>query len=158
LRHSLLIHRELHDRWRVTSVLAELAALALSRGGAGTAARLLAAAETIREAIGTVIPPCESPMHDETLAGARAELGDDAFAAAWRQGTLTPAEDLEAELAAPGTTAPALRPEAAASDPATATSDPATATRDPGTATRHPAGRGSSRADGRTAAHLTTSR
>src|SRR5262245_11034789 len=49
LRRSLLIHRELHDRWRVTSVLAELAALVLSRGRAGTAARLLAAAETIRE-------------------------------------------------------------------------------------------------------------
>ena len=62
----------------------------------------------MRELIGTVIPPCESALHDETLAGARAALGDDAFAAAWQQGTLAPLEDLEAELpAATGPTAPA---------------------------------------------------
>jgi predicted ATPase/DNA-binding SARP family transcriptional activator len=109
LRHSLLIHRELQDRWRVTSVLEDLAALALARGGAGTAARLLAAAQAMRELIGTVIPPCESPQHDETLAGARAALGDEAFAAAWQQGTLAPVEDLEAELPA-GPAAPAPGP------------------------------------------------
>ena len=107
LRRSLLIHRELQDRWRVTSVLEDLAALALARGGAGTAARLLAAAQAMRELIGTVIPPCENPRHDETLAGARAALADDAFAAAWQQGTLAPVEDLEAELpAGPATPAP----------------------------------------------------
>ena len=61
LRRSLLIHRELQDRWRVASALEGLAALALTRGSAGTAARLLAAAEALRERIGTVIPPCESP-------------------------------------------------------------------------------------------------
>jgi len=130
LRHSLLIHRELQDRWRATSVLEDLAALALRRGGAGTAARLLAAAQALRELIGTAIPPCESPLHDETLAGARAALGDDAFAAAWQQGTVAPVEDLEAELPAPGTAAsaaPALRPDAATPDPATATPDPALA-------------------------------
>jgi len=107
LRRSLLIHRELQDRWRVTSVLEDLAALTLTRGSAGTAARLLAAAQALRELIGTVIPPCESARHDETLAGARAALGDDAFAAAWQRGTLAPLEDLEAELpAGPGGQAP----------------------------------------------------
>ena len=111
LRRSLLIHRELQDRWRVTSVLEDLAALALTRGGAGTAARLLAAAQALRELIGTVIPPCERARHDETLAAARAALGDDAFAAAWQQGTLAPLEDLEAEL-------PAAGPEGQASSPA----------------------------------------
>ena len=111
LRRSLLIHRELQDRWRVTSALEDLAALALTRGSAGTAARLLAAAEALRERIGTVIPPCESPRHDQTLAGARAALGD-GFAATWQQGTLAPLEDLEAELPAAvgGPTAPAPDP------------------------------------------------
>ncbi|HXZ69402.1 MAG TPA: tetratricopeptide repeat protein, partial [Streptosporangiaceae bacterium] len=116
LRHSLLIHRELHDRWRVTSVLGDLAALALAWGSAGTAARLLAAAEAIREAIGTVIAPCERVLHDETLAGARAALGGDAFAAAWQEGTLVPVEDLEAELPAGGPAGPA--PGSAAPAPA----------------------------------------
>jgi predicted ATPase/DNA-binding SARP family transcriptional activator len=108
LRRSLLIHRELQDRWRVTSVLEDLAALALTGGSAATAARLLAAAQAMRELIGTVIPPCERARHDQTMGGARAALGDDAFAAAWQQGTLAPVEDLEAELpAATGPTAPA---------------------------------------------------
>jgi predicted ATPase/DNA-binding SARP family transcriptional activator len=109
LRRSLLIHRELQDRWRVTSALEDLAALALTRGSAGTAARLLAAAQALRELIGTVIPPCESPRHHQTLTGARAALGDDGFAAAWQQGTLAPLEDLEPELPAAvgGAAAPA---------------------------------------------------
>jgi predicted ATPase/DNA-binding SARP family transcriptional activator len=110
LRRSLRIHRELQDRWRVTNVLEDFAALALSRGGAATAARLLAAAQALRALIGTVIPPCESPLHDETLAGVRAALGDDAFATAWQQGTLAAAEDLEAELPAAGPAAPAPGP------------------------------------------------
>src|SRR5262249_60848510 len=38
LRRSLLIHRELQDRWRVTSLLRDLPAPALTRGGARTAA------------------------------------------------------------------------------------------------------------------------
>jgi len=101
LRQSLRVHRELHDRWRATSVLEGLAALMLTRGSAGMAARLLAAAQAMREAIGTVIAPCESILHTETLAGARAALSEDGFAAAWQQGTLAPIEDLEAELAAP---------------------------------------------------------
>jgi predicted ATPase/DNA-binding SARP family transcriptional activator len=137
LRRSLLIHRELQDRWRVTSVLEDLAALALARGGAGTAARLLAAAQAMRELIGTVIPPCESPRHEETLAGARAALGDDAFAAAWQQGALAPLEDLEAELPA-GPAAPAPGPADSASRVPVSTA-PAPAPAAPGTAQAGPA-------------------
>ena len=133
LRRSLLIHRELQDRWRVSSALEDLAALALTRGSAGTAARLLAAAEALRERIGTVIPPCESPRHDQTLAGVRAALGD-GFAAAWLQGTLAPLEDLEAELPAAvgGPTAPAPEPVAdAVPVPGPVDSVPAPAARPP---------------------------
>jgi len=137
LRRSLLIHRELQDRWRVTSVLDDLAALALARGGAGTAARLLAAAQAMRELIGTVIPPCEGPRHDETLAGARAALADDAFAAAWQQGTLAPVEDLEAELPA-GPADPAPGPADSASRVPASTA-PAPAPAAPGTARPGPA-------------------
>jgi DNA-binding SARP family transcriptional activator len=132
LRRSLLIHRELQDRWRVTSVLEDLAALALGRGGATAAARLLAAAQTLRELIGTVIPPCEGPLHGKTLAGARAALGDDAFAAAWQQGTLAPVEDLEAELPAAGPAARAPGPvDSASRVPASTTPAPAPATAGP---------------------------
>ena len=98
LRQSLEIHRELQDRWRTSSVLEDLAALALATDAAGPAARLLAAAQAMRDAIGTVIAPCESAQHTRTLASVRAALGDDAFAAAWQQGLLASIDDLEAEL------------------------------------------------------------
>jgi predicted ATPase/DNA-binding SARP family transcriptional activator len=137
LRRSLRVHRELHDRWRVTSVLDDLAALALSRGGAGTAARLLAAAQAMREAIGTVIAPCESDLHDQTLAGARAALGGHAFEAAWQQGTLATVEDLEAELHGASAAAPAVpAPAPAAPPPAPAGPAPRRAR---GWPARHPA-------------------
>src|ERR1022692_4851791 len=109
LRSSLELHRGLRDRWRTSCVLEDLAALALSGGNAGRAARLLAAAAAIREAIGTVIAPCETSRHDETLAGARAALGAEAFETAWRQGTLAPVDDLQAdppETGTPGSAGP----------------------------------------------------
>ena len=81
LRRSLELHAELRDRWRTSSVLEDLAAIALSGDDAARAARLLGAAETIREEIGTVIPACERPQHESTTAGALAALGASTFAA-----------------------------------------------------------------------------
>jgi predicted ATPase/DNA-binding SARP family transcriptional activator len=103
LRQSLQIHRELHDRWRTASVLADLAAVALGYDCAVQAARLLAAAQAMRDAIGTVIAPCESARHAQTLAGAQAALGDEAFATAWQQGLQAPVDDLETDLPVPVT-------------------------------------------------------
>ncbi len=105
LRRSLTLHRELRDRWRMCSVLDDLAAVALAGGdeaAAEQAAGLLGAAEATREAIGTVIAPCERAQHDETLAGARAALGAAAFAAAWQRGRLAPPDELETPARAPG--------------------------------------------------------
>ena len=106
LRRSLEVHRALRDRWRMSSVLADLATVTLADGrgpGAGRAAMLLGAAEAMREAIGTVIAPCERAQHEETVAGARAVLGADAFAAAWQRGRLAHPDDLVAadEVPAP---------------------------------------------------------
>ena len=90
----------------MSSVLADLATVTLADGrgpGAGRAAMLLGAAEAMREAIGTVIAPCERAQHEETVAGARAVLGADAFAAAWQRGRLAHPDDLVAadEVPAP---------------------------------------------------------
>ena len=90
LRRSLELHTELRDRWRMSSVLEDLAAIALALGQARPAARLLGAAEAIRDAIGTVIAPCERPQHLQTMAAARAALGEEAFAAARQQGCSPP--------------------------------------------------------------------
>ena len=82
LREALDIHRDLGDRWRLASVLDDLAAAALAAQPPrpGQAARLLGAAQQVRDAIGTAIAPCERADHARTEAGARAALGDAACA------------------------------------------------------------------------------
>ncbi|HWM97557.1 MAG TPA: BTAD domain-containing putative transcriptional regulator, partial [Streptosporangiaceae bacterium] len=119
LRNSLEIHHDLRDRWRTCSVLEDLAAIALAQGNPRQATRLLAGAEALRVTIGTVIAPCDSAQHAATMAGARAALGDEAFAAAWQQGLRAQIEDLQADLAPPGTAVghrPSGQPEAGTAD------------------------------------------
>ena len=98
LRRSLELHSELRDRWRMSSVLEDLAAIAIAQGNAGQAARLLGAAEALRETIGTVIAPCERLQHNQTTKAVRAELGDEAFDAALRQGQLASMDELTVDL------------------------------------------------------------
>jgi predicted ATPase/DNA-binding SARP family transcriptional activator len=98
LRRSLELHGELRDRWRMASVLEDLAAITLALDRARTAARLLGAAEAIRDAIGTVIAPCERPQHLQTATAVRAALGEEAFAAARQQGMLATVDELTADL------------------------------------------------------------
>jgi predicted ATPase/DNA-binding SARP family transcriptional activator len=106
LRQSLDLHRELGDQWRTASVLEDLAALALAGDVPVQAARLLAEAQAIRDAIGSVVAPCEGAQHTGTLAGARAALGDGAFDAAWRQGLLASIDELQAVLTGIGAPVP----------------------------------------------------
>jgi predicted ATPase/DNA-binding SARP family transcriptional activator len=108
LRCSLDVHGELRDRWRMSSVLEDLAAIALALDRARAAARLLGAAEAIRDAIGTVIAPCERPQHLQTLASARAALGEEAFEAARQQGLLASVDELTADLPSAEDAAPPL--------------------------------------------------
>jgi predicted ATPase/DNA-binding SARP family transcriptional activator len=109
LRRSLELHAELGDRWRMSSVLEDLAAIALSGNDAARAARLLGAAEAVREGIGTVVAPSERPQHESTAAGALAALGAEGFAASRQRGRLASLADVRADLptaaAPPGGTA-----------------------------------------------------
>jgi predicted ATPase/DNA-binding SARP family transcriptional activator len=112
LRSSFETHRELRDRWRMSSVLDDLAAVALAaapasapaarQAAARQAAALLGAASALREVIGTVIAPCERPQHDESVNKARAVLGVDGFEDAWQRGLTA---DPAALVAEPETTA-----------------------------------------------------
>jgi len=95
LRASYATHRQLRDRWRMASVLEDLAAAELeavadqpaARELSGTrAAYLLGVAQSMREAIGTVLAPCERREHEQTVAAARAALGTAAFEAAHELG------------------------------------------------------------------------
>jgi predicted ATPase/DNA-binding SARP family transcriptional activator len=117
LRRSLELHNELRDRWRMSSVLEDLAAIALALGRTRPAARLQGAAETVRDAIGTVIAPCERPQHLQTAAALRAALGQDAFAAYRQQGLHATLDELAADLPSAGDAAPATPAGAAADGP-----------------------------------------
>jgi predicted ATPase/DNA-binding SARP family transcriptional activator len=114
LRSSFETHSELRDRWRMSGVLDDLAAVALAAApGAAPAARraaeLLGAAQALRESIGTVIAPCERPLHDTALDQARTLLGAEGFEKAWGRGL---AADPAALLAEPAPPAPPAAPPA----------------------------------------------
>jgi predicted ATPase len=61
LREAVLVHRRLGDRWRVASVLEEIAGAVLARQDPRLAVELLAAADSLRHRLGTPIPPRGTP-------------------------------------------------------------------------------------------------
>jgi predicted ATPase/DNA-binding SARP family transcriptional activator len=111
LRASYATHRQLRDRWRMASVLEDLAAAELepavgqpaaSQPSGTSAAYLLGVAQALREAIGTVLAPCERREHERTVAAARALLGEAAFEAARELGLRVPDPDEALDEPIPG--------------------------------------------------------
>jgi len=87
LRDALLLHAQLGDRWRIASVLEEIAGSVLVRRETATATRLMAAAQALRERIGAPVPLAELPDRDLALARLRRQQTPAAFESAWVQGT-----------------------------------------------------------------------
>jgi tetratricopeptide (TPR) repeat protein len=93
LEQSLSLFRELGNKMGIAECLEGLAGVAAgdqSRGkaaaGAVRAVRLLAAADSLRSAVSTPLPPYRRADYDRDLYAARAQLGDAGFAAAWEAG------------------------------------------------------------------------
>jgi predicted ATPase/DNA-binding CsgD family transcriptional regulator len=86
LRDALLVHRQLGDRWRVASVLEEIAGVLVARQDPRVAVEILASADALRERLGTPVPPAELPDRDEATARLRRKLSPAAFSAAWADG------------------------------------------------------------------------
>jgi predicted ATPase/DNA-binding CsgD family transcriptional regulator len=86
LRDALLVHQQLGDRWRMASVLEEIAGAVLARRDPARAARVLACAAALRERIGTPVPPAERPDLEASLARLRRQLTPAAFDSAWTEG------------------------------------------------------------------------
>jgi predicted ATPase/class 3 adenylate cyclase/DNA-binding CsgD family transcriptional regulator len=63
-----------------------LAAVVAVQGELPWAARLWGAAEALRDGMGTPIPPAYRADYVRSVAGARSQLGEQAFAAAWEKG------------------------------------------------------------------------
>ena len=86
LRDALLVHRQLGDRWRVASVLEELAGSLLVRQDPRAALETLASADALRAALGAPVPPAETPDREATLGRCKRKLSSAAFDAAWAEG------------------------------------------------------------------------
>jgi len=101
---SLAIMLELGDRWFIAAGLEGLAIAVAAQGSveiehsqADTpwAARLWGTAEALRQTIGAPMRSFERAINEWGIATTRAQLGEEAFAAAWAEGrTMTPAEVL----------------------------------------------------------------
>jgi predicted ATPase/DNA-binding CsgD family transcriptional regulator len=98
LRDALLVHQQLGDRWRMASVLEEIAGAVLVRRDAALAVRLLGCTAGLRERIGTPVPPAEVPDLEAALARLARQLTGAAFASAWAEGRGLPL-DAAVELA-----------------------------------------------------------
>jgi non-specific serine/threonine protein kinase len=86
LKESLLLCRELGIKVDIVRCLKRLAMVAGAEGQPERAARLLGAAEALRQAIGAPLPPMDRPQYDRSIASVRARLGEEAFAKAWEEG------------------------------------------------------------------------
>jgi hypothetical protein len=70
----------------IPSCLEALATVAVEQGELVWAAHLWGAAEALREAIGTPIPPVYRTDYQKGAVAARSQLGEEDFATAWTQG------------------------------------------------------------------------
>jgi tetratricopeptide (TPR) repeat protein len=82
-QESLVIRHELGDRVGVAECLEGLADAA---GQTERAARLLGAAQALRDALGAPVAPAVESGHQDDVAAVRTALGKEAFAAAWAEG------------------------------------------------------------------------
>ncbi len=90
-QESLAILREVGPPERLAEWLARVATLAATAGQAMKAAWLAAAAEAARHTVGSVWVLPERLAYERTAQSLRADLGDEAFRAAWAAGqALTP--------------------------------------------------------------------
>jgi non-specific serine/threonine protein kinase len=99
-REGVLLHAKLGELSGVYYCLLGLGRLATYGGRSLEAARLLAAAEALREARGLALQADHREPHDRCVAAARFALGDEAFAAAWAAGRALSVDQAVAEVPA----------------------------------------------------------
>ena len=94
LRDALLVHQQLGDRWRMSSVLEEVAGSVLARADPALAVRLLSGAGALRERIGAPVPLVEAPDREAALARLRRRCSAAAFDEAWSLGRVAEVDEL----------------------------------------------------------------
>jgi predicted ATPase/DNA-binding SARP family transcriptional activator len=86
LREALRRLAELEFKDIIGYCFEGLAAVLAFTGEGEAAARLLGAAEALRQSLGVDLAPAERATHEETAAAVRDAVGEERFSAAWRQG------------------------------------------------------------------------
>jgi non-specific serine/threonine protein kinase len=117
---SLSVLQDGGDPATIVNCFKNLGAVAAAVGRPEEGARLLGAAEALRERLGFDPPPVERQRIERAAAPARASLPEDAFAAAWAAGRALPLEQAIAEalaVAATVTAEPGARPHPAGLSP-----------------------------------------
>ncbi len=113
LCESLEMRAELGDKGGMAWCLEHVAEAIVAEGSdpedAWRAARILGAAQALREATGSMIDPVDHPGYERVVAAVRAQLSGEAFTAAWVAGramTLEQAIAHAVEKPAPASMAP----------------------------------------------------
>ena len=115
LGESLATHRRLGDRWRMASVTETIAVVVAAPAEPPLAVTLAGAADALRQALGTPVPPAERRALDGCLARLRPALGPRAFDSAWRRGAAMTVDEM-ADAAIRATTTLAAQAAQAACD------------------------------------------
>jgi len=89
---SLLLFQDAGHKIGFPLLFTALANIARAQGDPERAARLLGAAEALREAVGIPVEPFRRADYDRDVAAVRAALSAATFAAAWAQGRAMPLE------------------------------------------------------------------
>ena len=85
-QESFLILQRIQYQELIPSCLEALATVTAEQGEPVQSAHLWGAAEALREAIGTPIPPVYRPGYQQAVAAARSQSGEEDFATAWARG------------------------------------------------------------------------
>ena len=101
-RESLWLHQANRESVGIGYCLLGLGILAGGAGRPADAARVLGAAEALREAHGFALWLDHRPSHDHCVATAKTALGERDFAAAWAAGRRLTLHDIAAEVLADG--------------------------------------------------------
>lgn len=101
LRESLTLFQEVDDRGGIAMCLEGAAALLAAAGQPGTAARLLGAAEALRERLGVPLLPTDRADYDHAVEQAQAGMDEQSFRSAWAAGRLLTPDEAIAEATRP---------------------------------------------------------
>jgi predicted ATPase/DNA-binding SARP family transcriptional activator/Tfp pilus assembly protein PilF len=91
---SLGLWRAMGNKLGIAYCLAGLAGVAGTEGQPMRAAQLLGAVQSLLDAVSGALEPIDRLEYDRNVAGARAKLGEAAFAAAWAEGRAVPLEQV----------------------------------------------------------------